>query len=329
MKHTISDNIWAGCFAILLHIVIIGLFVIGMDSNDTPELVAPPKVDIVQATVIDETRILEEMERQQALEDKKLKAEIDRQAKVDKQLKETQKELARKQQEYLDQQEQAKIKQQQLELKAKQEQEKIKKLEQQHKLEDQKRIKAEAARKAEEQKKKKADAARKVEEQKKKKAAAARKAEEQKKKKAEAARKAEEQKKKKAEAARKAEEKKKAEAAARKAELQQKLDAEAREAEEARILSDIEIFVLQTQQRVRRYWNRPSNIESGGLQCLLNVKLLPSGDVRSVSVIKGSGNAIFDRSAESAVYKAAPLIMPKNPKAAARVNDFNFNFKPE
>jgi colicin import membrane protein len=59
------------------------------------------------------------------------------------------------------------------------------------------------------------------------------------------------------------------------------------------------------------------------------VTLLPGGDVKQVLVVKSSGNAIFDRSAESAVYRAAPWPQPKDPKAAADLRDFQFIFKPE
>jgi colicin import membrane protein len=48
-----------------------------------------------------------------------------------------------------------------------------------------------------------------------------------------------------------------------------------------------------------------------------------------VKIVKSSGNAVFDRSAESAVYKAAPLPQPTDPKAAAEFRDFQFIFKPE
>jgi colicin import membrane protein len=45
--------------------------------------------------------------------------------------------------------------------------------------------------------------------------------------------------------------------------------------------------------------------------------------------VKSSGNPVFDRSAESAVYKAAPLPQPSDPKAAEALRDFQFIFKPE
>lgn len=349
MKNSLIENIIAGSYSLVLHIVLVTLFVIGMESKSTPRFVAQPKVNIVQATVMDENQVLQEMAHLKELEDKKLKKEIDRQAKIDKQLEETQKELARKEREFLDQQDRAKIEQQQLELKAQQEQKKIKQLEQQSKLEDEKRVKAEQARKVEEDRKQKAEQERKVEEELKHKAAEERRAAEEKKRLAEADRKAEEDRKHRAEqdrkkaeeakrkavADRKAEElrKQKAEQEARRAEadnlLQQSLAAEEREREEKRINGVVNQHVSIIRQRVKRYWNRPTTSTETGLQCVLRVNLIPSGDVKQVVVVKSSGNAIFDRSAESAVYKAAPFAMPTDPKAAAELRDFQFIFKPE
>jgi colicin import membrane protein len=81
-------------------------------------------------------------------------------------------------------------------------------------------------------------------------------------------------------------------------------------------------------QRIKRYWIRPSAAKAG-LQATLKVSLLPGGEVKRVSVVKSSGDAIFDRSAETAVYKAAPLPQPTDPKAAAALREFQFIFKPE
>lgn len=42
----------------------------------------------------------------------------------------------------------------------------------------------------------------------------------------------------------------------------------------------------------------------------VNVKLSPSGDVKSVRIVKSSGNVQYDRSVETAVRKASPLPIP-------------------
>lgn len=49
-----------------------------------------------------------------------------------------------------------------------------------------------------------------------------------------------------------------------------------------------------------------------GLVCVIQIKLLPSGDVLDAKTIQSSGNPAFDRSAELAVRKASPLPVPKN-----------------
>ena len=87
---------------------------------------------------------------------------------------------------------------------------------------------------------------------------------------------------------------------------------------------------LQIQQRITRYWTKPANAEAG-LLVTLEVKLIPGGDIRSVRVIKSSGSEIFDRSAENAVYKAAPMPMPSDPDAAQKIisEGIEIYFKPE
>jgi colicin import membrane protein len=109
--------------------------------------------------------------------------------------------------------------------------------------------------------------------------------------------------------------------------LQESLAAEQQEQEARRIRGVVDQYATMIKQRIKRYWIKPANVQDG-LQCTLKVSLLPGGDVKQVSVIKGSGNAIFDRSAESAVYKAAPLPQPSDPKAASALRDFEFIFKP-
>jgi colicin import membrane protein len=56
--------------------------------------------------------------------------------------------------------------------------------------------------------------------------------------------------------------------------------------------------------------------------------VIPGGDVASARVIESSGDPVFDRSAENAVLRAAPLPMPEDPAIARHFRDFNFNFEP-
>ena len=80
-------------------------------------------------------------------------------------------------------------------------------------------------------------------------------------------------------------------------------------------------------RKVNRNWIRPASVEAG-LECIIRVKLVPGGDVMDASVIKSSGNVIFDRSAENAVRKASPLPVPSDPYVFAKFRAFNFLFKP-
>ena len=52
-----------------------------------------------------------------------------------------------------------------------------------------------------------------------------------------------------------------------------------------------------------RLWNRPQSAPEGAT-AVVRIRLLPSGRVDGVEVIQSSGNAVFDRSAEQAVWKA-------------------------
>ena len=108
------------------------------------------------------------------------------------------------------------------------------------------------------------------------------------------------------------------------------MDAEADQREQTRIAGVLNVYAQQIQQRVKRYWIKPASAQAG-LVVTLEVKLIPGGDVKSVRVIKSSGNALFDRSAENAVYKAAPMPMPSDAGAAERIirEGIQFEFKPE
>lgn len=108
------------------------------------------------------------------------------------------------------------------------------------------------------------------------------------------------------------------------AEEKQRTDA----AHAARAASEVDKYKALIQQRVIHNWNRPMSVAKG-LTCLVQVRLTPGGEVLSATVVRSSGNALFDRSAEYAVYKAAPLPLPEDPSLFDNFREFNFEFNPK
>lgn len=76
-------------------------------------------------------------------------------------------------------------------------------------------------------------------------------------------------------------------------------------------------------------WSRPPSSRRG-MQAMLRVELVPTGDIVSVTVVESSGNAAFDRSAEAAVNKARRFEVPKESALFERhFRKFTLLFKPE
>lgn len=115
-------------------------------------------------------------------------------------------------------------------------------------------------------------------------------------------------------------------------ELQKALAAEEQErtsqANEAKAMAAMAELEGLIRQRVTRNWIRPASAPDG-LNCLVRVRLAPGGEVLAVSVVKSSGNALFDRSVENAVYKAAPLPVPDDPQLFKYVREINIKFDPQ
>ncbi len=80
-------------------------------------------------------------------------------------------------------------------------------------------------------------------------------------------------------------------------------------------------------KKVDRTWILPVDATEG-LKCNIRVLLMSDGTVISAKVIKSSGDEIFDRSAENAVYKASPLPVPADKELFAReFRSFAYTFK--
>lgn len=109
------------------------------------------------------------------------------------------------------------------------------------------------------------------------------------------------------------------------AELQAQLAAEA-EANAARAAGLLDQYQLMIQSHVKRFWDRPLSARPG-IECVVNVVQLPTGDVVSAKVAQCNGDDAVRRSIENAVLKASPL--PKPPSQAVFSRTFTLTFAPD
>ena len=84
----------------------------------------------------------------------------------------------------------------------------------------------------------------------------------------------------------------------------------------------------QIENKVRANWTEPPRTNAG-LKVVISVKVKLTGEVETVKIVKSSGDAVFDRSAENAVYRASPLPFPKEPRYFNYIKNFNFVFSPQ
>ena len=90
------------------------------------------------------------------------------------------------------------------------------------------------------------------------------------------------------------------------AELSQAMATEEQEQQQQAAVTASEMaasYASLIQQTVVNYWSRPPSARNG-MEVLLALQLIPTGEIVSVTVVKSSGNTPFDRSAINAVQKA-------------------------
>jgi colicin import membrane protein len=323
--------------AIFVHLVLIGVLMFSLDWTPKAPLSGQPKSEVIKAVVLDDSKVAAEMDRLDAAEKREEQEAAERLRVLEEKAREAEETRKHEQQQLAElkkKQEAEQQRQAEIERKKVAEQQRLAELKKQQetierkKREEEKRLaELEAKRKMEEAERQAAEEAkRKAEAEAKQKAAeeAKRKAEEVAKRKAaeEAKRKAE------AEAKRKA-----AEAARRKAAeqaLQEQLAAEGAQLDAARERANqgvVAEYTAAIQQKVQRNWIRPS-VSGSGLSCTVKVRLIPGGDVASVQIVRSSGDPTFDRSVETAVYRAAPLPLPPDSALFDRFRELQFIFSP-
>ena len=103
------------------------------------------------------------------------------------------------------------------------------------------------------------------------------------------------------------------------------LEAARMEAERTGVMAD---YILQIQNQIARNWNQPLSAKQG-LECVIRVVQLPTGDVVDARVDNGhcNGDDAVKRSIEAAVQKASPL--PKPPSQAVFERNLIVTFRPD
>jgi len=88
-------------------------------------------------------------------------------------------------------------------------------------------------------------------------------------------------------------------------------------------------YVAQIQADIIQNWSRPPSARNG-MEVLLKVFLVPTGEVVDVTLLTSSGNDSFDRSALIAVRKAERFQVPDDPRQFERnFREFEVLFRPE
>ncbi|MFL2538953.1 MAG: TonB C-terminal domain-containing protein [Candidatus Rariloculaceae bacterium] len=107
------------------------------------------------------------------------------------------------------------------------------------------------------------------------------------------------------------------------AELQRALAAEddRRRAQEAGLLDE---YIRLIENRIQQNWIPPASAIAG-LECIVNVTQIPSGDVVDVQVGRCTGDDAVVRSIEAAVLRSSPLPRPPVPSLFERNLEVVFN----
>jgi len=71
----------------------------------------------------------------------------------------------------------------------------------------------------------------------------------------------------------------------------------------------IDKYMNLIELKVYQHWIKPP-VVSKGLESELRVKLIPTGEVIDVQLAKSSGDAVYDKSVQTAVKRASPLPLP-------------------
>lgn len=304
-------------YALLVHVVLLGLLVVNLSQNRMVQQTEPP--DIIHAVSVDEDEVMSELQsrrdaiaEQQAAEERRQREAEEAQRRAEEER--ARQEEARRQQEIEQRRQQEQARQQAERQRQQETEQRQREQERQRQAEQERRRQEEAERqrRAEEERRKQEEAERQ------------RRAEEERRKQEEAERQRQE-----AERRRQEEQQRQAEEARREreAELQRQLEEEQAQAAAERARTR---FVSAWSRAVRNAWTRPPG-SATGLSADVQVRLQPNGEVISIEIVRSSGDASFDRSVENAIRRASPLSVPDDARAFQRagLDNITFRFNPD
>jgi colicin import membrane protein len=84
-------------------------------------------------------------------------------------------------------------------------------------------------------------------------------------------------------------------------------------------------YIYAIQQRIVSRWVKPPTA-TAGIECIVNIRQLPGGEVLSVNIGRCNGDSVVRRSIEAAVRKASPLPTPTDPSVFDR--NLRLEFRP-
>lgn len=97
----------------------------------------------------------------------------------------------------------------------------------------------------------------------------------------------------------------------------------------AAVKAEVRAYSRRIQSKVAANWVRPATGVAANTSCVIEVATQPNGEILAVRIVRGSGNPVFDQSAQQAVARAAPLPLPTNAEIyTAHFQKFSFTFKP-
>ncbi len=99
-------------------------------------------------------------------------------------------------------------------------------------------------------------------------------------------------------------------------------------AKAAQMQGEIDRYKALILQAISQHWLLPGQVDKR-LYAELLIRLAPGGMVLDVQLIKSSGNPALDRSAQSAVFKASPLPVPKAADEFESFRQFVLKVRPQ